>query len=172
MTNTTIALLCGLPYAGKSSLLKESGAPCLKVDDVLQERYGTSNPRTISHRLSAERPAFFRDFAKQAVKLASECGEETFWIEGMFTRRPERDEMQEALKKAGAKKIGCLFLANVKMEELLDRCKKAKKAFRCPLVVLVDRIASIQYPDASEGFDWIRYMQPVQKSLREDEGWK
>ncbi len=170
--NTTIALLCGLPYVGKSTLLQESNEPYASMDDFLQARYKTSRQQTIDIKMAIERPAVFKDFAEMAVKKASESNAKTFWIEGMFTTKDERLEMKQALENAGSGKVGCLFLVNVKMSELFDRCQNSKKQFKCSMVDLMKRAQSATIPDASEGFKWIEILQPLRKSLREDKKWK
>lgn len=169
---TTIALLCGLPYSGKTTLLKESKEPYMSMDEFLQERYSTASQQAINIKMAIERPVVFKDFAEAAVEKAFKSNAKTFWIEGMFTTREERLEMKQALERANSGKIGCLYLVNVKMCELLDRCQNSKKPFRCSMVDLMKRARNATIPDASEGFEWIEMLQPLRKSLREDKEWK
>jgi hypothetical protein len=141
------------------------------MDDFLQNRYNTTRQQTIDIKMAIERPAVFKDFAEMAVEQARKSRADTFWIEGMFTTKEERSEIKQALEAAGSGPVGCLFLVNVKMSELLDRCQNSKKKFKCSMVDLIKRAQSVTIPDATEGFKWIEILQPLRKSLREDKKW-
>lgn len=165
------ALVCGFPYSGKSTMLEASGEPFLKVDDFLQERYGTTNSQTVGLKLAMERKEAIEDFAIMARKKALEMDGERLWIEGMFTQKEERIEMKNALQKAGFRRVGCLVLANVKLTAMLDRCQNSKKEFKCNPSELMHRIDRFESPSADEKFAWIEFIQPANVSLREDPNW-
>lgn len=157
-----IVLLCGVPYCGKTTFLKKTGAPCLIMDDFLQKRYKTHNEKTVAMRLSQEgHQAVFADVAAKAVEMAKTTTTKApFFIEGMFTFRHERRDMINALKQAGAETIDCIFLSGVPFTELLSRCCESKSEFKCPMDALVDRCERFEAPVESEGFNEVIIMQP------------
>ena len=157
-----IVLLCGVPYCGKTTFLKKTGAPCLIMDDFLQKRYKTDNQKTVAMRLSQEgHQKVFMDVAKEAVQKAKESKAiAPFFIEGMFTFRHERKEMIAALKASGAEDIDCIFLAGVPLTELFRRCCDSKRKFKCPMDALIDRCERFETPVKSEGFNEVIILQP------------
>lgn len=160
-----IVLLCGVPYCGKSTFLEETKAHCLKIDDFLMNRYNTENPDTISIRLAQEgREKVINDVARKAVfEAKQDRTNNPFFIEGMFTLRHERKEMINALKKAGADKIDCIFLSGVPMLELFKRQSSSNKKFKCTMSELIERCNSFEEPSKSDGFNEVIILAYVDK---------
>lgn len=162
-----IVLLCGVPYCGKSTFLKDTQANCLKIDDFLMKRYDTDDPSVISIRLSQDgREKVINDIAEMAVSEAKQDKiNAPFFIEGMFTLQYERMEMVDALKKAGADKIDCVVLLGVPILELVRRQSCSKKKFKCTLDTLIYRCDSFEEPSKSDGFDEIIILKYVDKQF-------
>ena len=162
-----VALVCGLPYSGKSELLEKSGEPFLKWNEFLQKKYKTLDFQAIELNLSLKRKETIKEFAELTRKLTLEMEGKRFWIEGRFIMREERLEMKNVFHEVGFKRIGCLVLHNVKISELLNRCEQISKNFSRDSSDLMWQMQNFEIPSRNEGFAWIDFIQPADSHLRE-----